>query len=594
MNKWKIPLFKSIRWKLVAVFILLLVAAMIIIGTTLQINITGFYHDEFRDQMSSAFSDELISSLSSSVYEEDAVSRMSRELAVYSGRLGINSNRKYFILDSACKVLASDSESDVGTTLDVTENITSALNGKYGTSINTNAMYLDYAVPIGNYIIYVRDNKSEINSLSRTVFSIALQSLFFGILIAVILGLLLSGTITRPIINLTKRAERLAEGDYDSRIDIHEADEIGKLATTFNDMASVITTSMTELSQEKNKVETIIRYMTDGVLAFDKNGDAIHINPAAYSMLRLSEDAVLTFDEFVTVNSVDISLPELIYLEHYKTIERDVTTPHAMLKAYFAPFKMENEKTAGVVVVLQDVTEAQAVENMRREFVANVSHELRTPLTTIRGYAETLLDSDLSEDSDMAKHFLSVMNREVDRMTRIVKDLLALSRLDKETLEKSKTFFSMDELLQDVVSRMTINAKEKGHTLTYSPTSDMPQVLADRDRIEQVIVNIISNAIKYTPDGGTIEVFAGYMYKEVYIKVKDNGIGIPKKDIPRLFERFYRVDKARSRDKGGTGLGLAIAKEIMELHGGTLSVTSEYGKGSEFLIKLPAIKTEDA
>ena len=592
MNKWKIPLFKSIRWKLVAVFILLLVATMIIIGTILQINITDFYHEDFRGQMSTAFSDELVSSLSSNVYSEDAVARMSSELAVYSGRMGINSNRKYYILDSACNILACDTESEVGTKIDVTENITTALNGQYGTAADSKSQYLDYAIPVGNYIVYVRDNKSEINSLSRTVFTIALQSLFFGILIAILLGFMLSGTITRPILNLTKRAERLAEGDYDSRIDIREIDEIGKLATTFNDMATVITTSMTELSQEKNKVDTIIRYMTDGVLAFDKEGDAIHINPAAYSMLRLSEDVKLTFDEFVTVNSVDISLPELIYLEHYKTIERDVTTPHAMLKAYFAPFKMENEKTAGVVVVLQDVTEAQAVENMRREFVANVSHELRTPLTTIRGYAETLLDSDLTEDADMAKHFLSVMNREVDRMTRIVKDLLALSRMDKETLEKSKTFFSMDELLADVVSRMTINAKEKGHILTYSPTSDMPPVLADRDRIEQVIVNIISNAIKYTPDGGTIEVFAGYMYKEVYIKVKDNGIGIPQKDIPRLFERFYRVDKARSRDKGGTGLGLAIAKEIMELHGGSITVISEYGEGSEFLIKLPAMKNE--
>ncbi len=592
MNKWKIPLFKSIRWKLVAVFILLLVATMMIIGTVLQINITDFYHKDFSNQMSTAFSDELISSLSAGIYADDAVTRMSSELAAYSGRLGINSNRKYYILDSACNVLACDSEGEVGSKLSVTDNITAALNGEYGTATDTNSEYLDYAVPIGDYIVYVRDNKSEINSLSRTVFTIALQSLFFGILIAILLGLMLSGTITRPILNLTKRAQRLAEGDYDSKIEVQEKDEIGMLASTFNEMASVITTSMTELSQEKNKVETIISYMTDGVLAFDTEGETIHINPAAVSMLRLSENDKLTFDRFVTENSVDISLPELIYLEHYKTIERDITTPYAVLKAYFAPFKMENEKIAGVVVVLQDVTEAHAVENMRREFVANVSHELRTPLTTIRGYAETLIDSDLSEDPDMAKHFLSVMNREVDRMTRIVKDLLTLSRLDKETLEKSKTFFSMDELLSDVVSRMKINAKEKGHTITYSPTNNMPQILADRDRIEQVIVNIISNSIKYTPDGGSIEIFAGYMYKEIYIKVKDNGIGIPKKDLPRIFERFYRVDKARSRDKGGTGLGLAIAKEIIELHGGTIEINSVYGKGTEVIIKLPAMNNE--
>ncbi|MDD4688208.1 MAG: ATP-binding protein [Eubacteriales bacterium] len=589
MKKWKIPKFKSIRWKLVSVFILLLVATMMIIGTILQINITDFYHKDFREQMTTAFSDELISSLSGSIYAEDAVARMNAELVAYSGRLGINSNRKYYILDSSCTVLACDSESEIGKKLDVTDNITTALNGEYGTSTVKSSQYLDYAIPIGDYIFYIRDNKSEINSLSRTVFSIALQSLGFGIIIAVLLGFMLSGTITTPILNLTKRAERLAEGDYDSRIDTKENDEIGLLANTFNNMAQVITTSMTELSKEKNKVDTIIQYMTDGVLAFDKDGAAIHINPAAYSMLRLKQNANLTFEKFVNANSVDISLPELIYLEHYKTIERDISTPHAMLKAYFAPFKKEDEKTAGVVVVLQDVTEAQAVENMRREFVANVSHELRTPLTTIRGYAETLLDSDLTEDIDMAKHFLSVINREVDRMTRIVKDLLTLSRLDKDSLNKTKTFFSMDELLEDVVNRLKINAKEKSHTLTYSATSNMPQILADRDRIEQVLVNIIANSIKYTPDGGRIEVFAGYMYKEVYVKVKDNGIGIPAKDLPRIFERFYRVDKARSRDKGGTGLGLAIAKEIIELHGGSIDITSSYGKGSEVIIRLPAL-----
>lgn len=592
MDKWKIPLFKSIRWKLVAVFILLLVATMMIIGTILQINITEFYHKDFSDQMNTAFSDELISSLNASVYSENAVAAMSAELAAYSGRLGINSNRKYYILDSSCRVLACDSEGEVGTKLSVTDNITAALNGEYGTAADTESEYLDYAVPVGSYIVYVQDNKSEINSLSRTVFTIALQSLFFAVLIAILLGLMLSGTITRPILNLTKRAERLAEGDYDSRIDIQEKDEIGMLALTFNNMASVITRSMTELSQEKNKVETILSNMTDGVLAFDTDGESIHINPAAEKMLKLEENENLTFDRFVSENSVDISLPELIYLEHYKTIERDITTADAVLKAYFAPFKMENSKIAGVVVVLQDVTEAHAVENMRREFVANVSHELRTPLTTIRGYAETLLDSDLSEDPETAKHFLSVINREVDRMTRIVKDLLTLSRLDKETLEKSKTFFSVDELLSEIVGRMKINAKEKGHTLSYLPTNDMPDILADRDRIEQVIVNIISNAIKYTPDGGRIDVFAGYMYKEVYIKVKDNGIGIPQKDLPRIFERFYRVDKARSRDKGGTGLGLAIAKEIVDLHGGTIDINSVYGKGTEVIIKLPAVNNE--
>ena len=580
-------MFKSIQWKLVIVFVLLIIAMMIVLGTVMQMQITTFYHENFKQQMTVAFSDELIANLQMKSVNADSISQMNNELKAYAGRLGLNSNRNFYILDNTGTVLASDAEIQTGKQLDITDNIIAAIAGEAGDSMKIESPYLDYAFSIHPYIIYVRDDKNELRNMNETIFTIALQALLVGILISILLGFLLARTITKPIENLTKRAERLAQGDYDSRIEIKEKDEIGKLAITFNDMAAVIINSMTELSKEKNKVETIIQYMTDGVLAFGMGGWSIHINPAAFEMLGLSAYDPIHFDTFFKNQDVDISFAELIYLEHFKSVERDLNINDRHIKAYFAPFKIENEKTVGVVVVLQDATESLKMENMRREFVANVSHELRTPLTTIRSYAETLLDSEV-EDREQSNYFLNVINREVDRMTRLVKDLLTLSKLDYDALEKTKHYFSLDELLNEVVSKLSIDAKNHRHTLTYQPTTKLPDLFADRDRIEQVITNIISNSIKYTPDGGKIEVFAGHIYHEIYIKIRDTGIGIPEKDLPRIFERFYRVDKARSREYGGTGLGLAIAQEIIALHNGSITLESQVGKGTEVLIKLPS------
>ena len=226
---------------------------------------------------------------------------------------------------------------------------------------------------------------------------------------------------------------------------------------------------------------------------------------------------------------------------------------------------------------------------MRKEFVANVSHELRTPLTSIKSYTETLLDGDI-DDRELSVKFLKVINSEADRMTRLVKDLLQLSRLDNKQMKWNMKEISIVNLVKYTVNKMQIEAKNKGHTLVCHVIGDIPDIIGDKDRLEQVIVNIISNAIKYTQEDGNISVYIGKNYSEVYVKVTDNGVGIPEEDLPRIFERFYRVDKARSREMGGTGLGLSIAREIVEAHGGNISINSEYGKGTEVLIKIPFVK----
>jgi two-component system, OmpR family, sensor histidine kinase VicK len=249
-------------------------------------------------------------------------------------------------------------------------------------------------------------------------------------------------------------------------------------------------------------------------------------------------------------------------------------------------FTDEAKKPEGIIAVLQDITEQQRLENMRKEFVANVSHELRTPLTSIKSYTESLLDGAI-DDKEVSGKFLGVINSEADRMTSIVKDLLQLSRLDNQQMQWCMEDISFEDLVKSAVERMEMEARNKKQTLKCHVMGDVPNIEADYGRIEQVIFNIISNAIKYTPEGGKITVFIGILYNDVYVKVTDTGIGIPESDLPRIFERFYRVDKARSREMGGTGLGLSIAREIVEAHSGTISITSEANKGTEVTVRLP-------
>jgi two-component system sensor histidine kinase VicK len=260
------------------------------------------------------------------------------------------------------------------------------------------------------------------------------------------------------------------------------------------------------------------------------------------------------------------------------------------IKVYFAVFTDEAKNPEGIIAVLQDITEQQRLENMRKEFVANVSHELRTPLTSIKSYSETLLDGAL-EDREIAEKFLGVINAEADRMTRLVKDLLQLSRLDNQQLKWNFEEISLVELVKNTVERMELEARTRRQTLECFVLGDIPYIEADYGRIEQVVFNVLGNAIKYTPEDGKVTVYVGKIYNDVYFKVTDTGIGIPESDLPRIFERFYRVDKARSREMGGTGLGLAIAKEIVEAHAGIITITSQPGTGTEVTVRLPVIQT---
>ncbi len=445
--------------------------------------------------------------------------------------------------------------------------------------------YFEYIIPVDrDTIFYFTYDKEAWEQIIQTFNNLIFTSAVIAVFLSLILGYLMSKTITSPIVSVMHKAEKIAEGEFDEQLAVKSEDEIGNLTKTFNYMARKLKNTLSEISSEKNKVLTILNYMADGVMAYDLKGVVIHSNPAARKYLG-DEIPERPFQEFAEAIDLDIKLENIIYLEESAVKEFDTVINDLYVKVYFAVFTDTNKKPEGFIVVLHDVTEEQKLENMRREFVANVSHELRTPITSIKSYTETLLDGAV-EDSDTTDRFLNVINTEADRMTRLVKDLLQLSRLDNQQVSWNMQEVSLKEIVKDIVDRMQLEAERKQQKLESFVIGEIPNIKGDKDRLEQVFVNLISNALKYTPENGLITVYIGRIYNDIYVKVTDTGIGIPAESLSRVFERFYRVDKARSRDMGGTGLGLSIAKEIIQAHGGTISISSEEKKGTEVTVRL--------
>ena len=327
---------------------------------------------------------------------------------------------------------------------------------------------------------------------------------------------------------------------------------------------------------------SVFLHMTDGIIAFDRNGVVILINPAAKQMMNISTNDK-TFDDIF--GRLHINLEKIIYLENWTNTEERISIDDRFLNVYFAPFKKDNDKTVGVIAVLQDITEHVKLDNMRKEFIADVSHELKTPITSIMGYADTLLEEEY--DKETQSKFLNVIASEARRMAKLVTDLLTLSRNDSNRNVVRPEQFDLGELVKKCQDKLAIEIKKKNHEVKSFVTADVPPVYADKDDIERVVLNILTNSIKYTKEGGEIKIYVGFVYNDAYIKVFDNGIGIPEEDLNRIFERFYRVDKARSREMGGTGLGLSIAKDLLDRNGGSIDIKSEVGKGTEVVIKVP-------
>jgi two-component system sensor histidine kinase VicK len=510
-------------------------------------------------------------------------------LEASAGRLGIDyRTRNYYIFDGESgKYLTGSDEAGVASLQSTPNLLTAQTTGEVGDRSDITADYMDVAVPITGpdggsvrFIIYILDNKEAVSNLNSKLFVIIMQAMIIGLLISLLLSFLLSKAMVGPIEKLTAGAEKVAAGDFDSALPVESTDEIGVLTGTFNEMAGVLQSTLAAVENERNKLDTLFLHMTDGVVAFDHAGVLIHCNPAATAMLQRPIGPECTYDElFGAVRPFG----EMLSLQRPNYAEGELVAGDRTLELYLAPFS--DQASGGVLIVLHDVTEQHRNEERRKEFVANVSHELRTPLTNVRSYAETLRDSD-DIPRETAHSFLDIIINETDRMTHIVQDLLTLSRLDSGNTEMNLSRFDFGDAIESVVRANALEAKRRSQALTCAH-EELPLVTGDRARLEQVMMNVIGNAIKYTPDGGHIAVRAGCGPQSVWMEVADDGIGIPEKDRGRVFERFYRVDKARSRESGGTGLGLSIAKEIVERHHGTIALAPHEGPGTTIRMELP-------
>lgn len=611
MRFWKgfVKLLRSLQWKLVYIFVSMCILLVSVVYIVINSGLQSIYYDSFKNDIERGYgnwkdfrgisnsNEELLTYFRDKRDDKNYFGMSSEYLSMTVIDISQKNTNSRGVIYSTNTDYIEDAKGFGDKLFLSSDNLTSiwAIGGK--ASINEELIKSKF-IPGSKYFEYIIQPDENTNLLLYFTYEeeaweqilIKFNNLIFvsaiiAVLLSLFLGYLLSKTITSPIISVMHKAEKVAEGVFDEQLDVKSDDEIGNLTKTFNYMAKELKNTLSEISSEKNKVVTILNYMADGVLAYDLKGTAIHVNPAAKKLLGANvEDK--PFGDFAKTVGLDVKLENIVYFDESPVRELDTIIDGIYVKVYFAVFTDTNKKPEGIIVVLHDVTEQQRLDCMRREFVANVSHELRTPITSIKSYTETLLDGAV-EDPEITEHFLNVINSEADRMTRLVKDLLQLSRLDNQQMSWNIDNVSLKEIVKNTVERMQLEASQKQQKLESFVIGDIPSIKGDKDRLEQVVVNLISNALKYTPEHGQITVYVGKIFNDVYVKVTDTGVGIPSEALPLVFERFYRVDKARSRDLGGTGLGLSIAKEIIEAHGGTIGILSEFGKSTEVTAKLP-------
>ncbi|MBQ7011288.1 MAG: HAMP domain-containing protein [Clostridia bacterium] len=595
-------MYKSLYFKIILIMVVFVIAAMCTVGTILLNGIVDYYSDDFYQQMDEnlakgkqlyVYLEEILEKSSS--LDGSAVNELSETVSSWFSKLGIDDHRTVHILSPAGDVLYSSTGS-AEEEITVSTNLLAVISGAPNSAkTDMGVEYIDYAVAVGqdvSCIVYVIDTQVEVREVNWILFSIIVQAVLIAFVIAVLLAFVLSKAIAAPIQQLDQGVKTIASGDFSRTLEVNSRDEIGTLTHNFNRMSTVLKNTLDEVQNERGKLQTVFSCLKDGVIAFAENGKVLNINESA---IALFGDKYGESFSFRTLLDLLVDVGAKLPGEEFDTADIDSTEVlhnivfnDKVLEVSFGKINYSdgNSRREGVVAVIHDITERYALDTAQREFVANVSHELRTPLTSIKGACEAILEHpDMPEE--LQKNFLDMAVSESDRMTRIVQDLLVLSRLDNNRTRWQISEYAINDSVRHVCNVLHSEAAKHRHALVFDEMPEAGSLTADREKIEQVMINIIGNSIKYTKDGGVIRVSADGDEDHISITVRDNGIGIPEEDAEHIFERFYRVEKSRTAETGGTGLGLAIAREIALAHGGDITVQSKQGRGTTVTITLP-------
>lgn len=595
----KVGFFKSIYFKFVLIYLLLIFVAMQIIGV--------YFAQRLEQQLVESFESsiqERVTIMKYSLEKEITETRKAGEPTLMEdikttiGDYDSEDISEIRVMDQDYKVIGSSAENQeiVGTRFTDKMVMTAFNQGTAQKDIRIDPSNADRillwseplmtedGVVIGN--LYLVTKIENVYKELEQINTIMAKATIISLAVTAVLGVLLAQTITKPISDMRRQAMAMSRGNYSRKVKVYSDDEIGQLAVAFNNLTKKLQDAQATTEAEKRKLSSVLTNMTDGVLTTDRRGRVILINDTALSMLKVSRETSLSkpITEVLGIEETH-TFDQLLYEKDSIILDHSSDKKLLYLRANFSIIQRETGFVNGLIVVLHDITEQEKIDEERREFVANVSHELRTPLTTMRSYLEALAEGAM-HDEELAPKFLNTAQTETERMIRLVNALLQLSKLDSTDYQLSTTWVDFGRYFHRIIDRFEMT-KSRHVTFKRLIPEEPIGVEIDEDKITQVLDNIISNALKYSPEGGQVTFKLQVIGPNIEVSIRDEGMGIPKENVSRIFERFYRVDKARSRKMGGTGLGLAIAKEMIEAHKGQIWASSEEGKGTTVFFTLP-------
>lgn len=591
-------MFKSIRWKLMVVYLLMILFVMQLIGLYFMKSLEDYH---MQNNIENIYSQANVLADLLERYFID-IEGQDRDLDALVRDFSRQMRADIQIIDVNGKVISDSKHPEFVGQRNVQVEVTRALLGAKGEAIrvekDTGYRLKIVVTPIKIHgevvgVVYIASSLEPIYKMLKEVNMLISTATVIVLAISSVLVIIMARTITSPLVEVTKKAAEMAKGNFDQQVIVHSDDEIGQLGMAFNQLTYRLKGALEENENEKQRLTAILNNMSDGVIATNSEGRVLLINPTAQKMLGISEEKAL-IKNILDIIEIEELKKHWFELKRRVTFQTIIDHDSSLYQVVVSPLKETETVAYGILLILHDITEREQLEQQRKEFVANVSHELRTPLTTIRSYVEALVDG-ANEDPEIRDRFTGVIQTETERMIRLVTDLLELSQLDAHNIHWNFRKLDINEIIEDVYDRFHVQFEKKGLTGKLSLTPGKLNVLADRDKIDQVLNNLLSNAVKYT-NSGTVTIESREMLDNnkriVEVRVIDTGMGVPAKDANRIFERFYRVDKARSRDMGGTGLGLSISRQIIKAHKGDITARSNIKEGITVTFSLPIYEEE--